>query len=81
MSKTCEYISKDQDPLHSWPLKMCGCATLQGKAYCGEHYYVIYKKGSASVKRAEKDIEKELKELELATLIAEQEEDMEVSDV
>ena len=77
MSKSCEYIAKDQDPLTHWPVTMCGCATLQGKNYCADHYYVMYKKGSANVKKVEKDIEKELKDIELAALIAAQEEDME----
>jgi hypothetical protein len=43
---------------------MCGKKTLSGKVYCEEHYYVVYKKGSASAgRRAEKEVEKEIAEL------------------
>jgi hypothetical protein len=49
---------------------------LEGKSYCHEHYYVVYKKGSSNLKNNTKAIEKEIAEIELAKLIAEQEEDM-----
>ena len=60
----CQYIGPEQDPLRDYPLKYCGCKALEGKAYCGEHYWTVYKKGSATAgKRAEKEVEKEIEEL------------------
>jgi hypothetical protein len=55
---TCEYIGPEQK---EWPFTMCGCQALTGKAYCGEHYWKVYQKGSAIAgKRKERAIEKEL---------------------
>lgn len=60
----CQYIGPDQDPLIHWPIKYCGCKTLSGKAYCGEHYWTVYAKGtSVNGKRKEKALEKEFEEL------------------
>lgn len=60
----CQYIGPDQDPLRHSPIKYCGAKTLEGKSYCGDHYYVVYKKGSATAgRRAEKEVEKEIAEL------------------
>ncbi len=74
----CQYIGPEQDPLRDWPIQMCGHKTLTGKVYCGDHYYVVYKKGtSVNGRRKEKVIEAEIKELELQQLIAEQEADNE----
>lgn len=39
----CQYIGNS---LHS-----CGCATVEGKSYCAEHYAVMYQKGTALGKR------------------------------
>ena len=65
MSTTCQYIGPEQDPIRDWPVQMCGCKTLEGKAYCGEHYWRVYEKGSAvNGRRAEKSLEAEIKELE-----------------
>jgi hypothetical protein len=64
MYKECQYIGPDQDPLKDWPIKYCGCKTLEGKAYCADHYYVVYAKGtSVNGKRKEKEVEKEIEEL------------------
>ena len=78
-SRTCQYIGPDQDPLTSWPIKMCGQKSIEGKSYCAEHYHVRYKMGSSATgaKKLEKLIEKELADLELQQLIAEQEMDKE----
>lgn len=73
----CQYIGPDQDPLIHWPIKMCGCKTLEGKSYCGDHYWKIYQKGTSTLKSNTKSIEAEIKEIELQRLIAEQEADME----
>ena len=60
----CQYIGPDQDPLKNWPIKYCGCKTLSGKAYCGEHYWVVYEKGtSVNGKRKEKALVKEFEQL------------------
>jgi hypothetical protein len=43
---------------------MCGCQTLQGKSYCGDHYWTVYKKGTATAgRRKEKEVEQEIAEL------------------
>jgi hypothetical protein len=43
---------------------MCGCQSLTGKVYCGDHYWRVYKKGTAIAGRtAEKAVEKEIAEL------------------
>jgi hypothetical protein len=62
---TCQFIGPDQDPIRDYPVMMCGCKSLAGKSYCGEHYWRIYEKGSAvNGRRAEKSLEAEIKELE-----------------
>ena len=69
---TCQYIGPDQDPLRDWPIKMCGCKTLEGKAYCADHYWVVYDKGtSVNGKRKSRAIEKEIEELKLQQEIEE----------
>lgn len=61
---TCQFIGPEQDPLRDYPVMMCGCKTLAGKAYCGEHYWRVYEKGSAvNGRRAEKSLEAEIEEL------------------
>lgn len=78
-SRTCEWIGADQDPARQWPIKLCGLKSLEGKSYCVDHYHRVYKKGSSATgaKKMEKLIEKELADVELSRLIAEQEADME----
>lgn len=45
----CQYIGPDQDPrLHD--IKKCGHTVIQGKAYCAEHYPVVYMVGSSITK-------------------------------
>lgn len=79
MSK-CTYLGPEYDS-RTWdymknPTPYCGCQTLEGKSYCADHYYVVYKKGSAFAGRtAEKAIEKEIADIELMKLIAQQEAD------
>ena len=69
--KGCQYIGPDQ---REWPYTMCGCQTLEGKVYCGEHYWTVYKKGSATAgRRAEKEVEKEIAELKRQQEIEEME--------
>ena len=70
-SKTCEYIGPEQK---DWPYVFCGQKSITGKSY-----HKMYKKGSSATgaKKMEKLIEKELADLELQQLIAEQEADRE----
>ena len=59
----CQYIGPEQDP-RKGPVTYCGKKTLTGKAYCEEHYHVVYRKGTTvNGKRKEKEIEKEIEEL------------------
>ena len=51
----CQYIGPNQDPLRHWPIKFCGCKTIDNKSYCQEHLKVMYQKGTALRKR-KKDI-------------------------
>lgn len=61
---TCQFIGPEQDPIRDYPVMMCGCKTLSGKAYCGEHYWRVYEKGSAvNGRRAEKSLEAEIEEV------------------
>jgi hypothetical protein len=77
-SKTCQYIGSEQK---EWPYTFCGQKSIEGKSYCAEHYHMMYKKGSSNTgaKKMEKLIDKELADLELQKLIAEQDSDMEKS--
>lgn len=60
----CQFIGPEQDPLRNWPIKMCGCKTIKGKAYCGEHYWTVYDRGTAIAgKRKAKSIDAEIEEL------------------
>ena len=74
--KTCQWIGPEQK---NYPYTMCGQKSIAGKSYCAEHYHRMYKKGSSATgaKKMEKLIERELADLELSRLIAEQEADME----
>ena len=38
----CQYIGA-QDTV---PYTTCGCASVQGKSYCSEHVWLVYKEGS-----------------------------------
>lgn len=72
---SCQYIGPEQDP-RKGPITYCGCKTLEGKAYCGEHYYVVYAKGtSVNGKRKERAIEKEIEDLKRQQEIEEIEND------
>ncbi len=56
----CQYIGIEQmEP----PFTYCGKKTLEGKSYCGDHYYVVYKKGSSNLKNNTRAIEAEIAEL------------------
>ena len=59
MSK-CQYIGSEQTRT---PYTHCGARALEGKVYCADHYYVVYKKGSSNLKNNTKAIEAEIAEL------------------
>jgi hypothetical protein len=69
-----EFDVRTHDYINS-PTPYCGCPTLEGKSYCADHYYVVYKKGSSNLKNNSKAIEKEIADIELKRLIAQQEAD------
>ncbi len=59
----CKYIGPEQDPQKA-QLVYCGAKTLQGKSYCGDHYYRVYQRGTAVAgRRKEKAIDQEIAEL------------------
>ncbi len=61
--KGCQYIGKEQDP-RKGPVTYCGAQTITGKAYCGDHYWVVYKKGTAIAgRKKEKEIDREIEDL------------------
>lgn len=60
----CQYLGPEQDPYRSWPVKYCGAEVVAGKNYCHDHYYVVYKKGTAiNGRRREKELDREIAEL------------------
>ena len=60
----CQYLGPEYDPhRHRGATPFCGAETIQGKNYCHEHYYVVYKKGSSNLKNNTKAIEAEIAEL------------------
>ena len=76
---SCTYLGPEFDArTWDWVSKAnpyCGGQTLEGKSYCADPYYVVYKKGSSNLKINTKAIEKEIADIELKRLIAQQEAD------
>ena len=66
----CQYIGPEQV---SGSYTMCGCKALwPGKAYCEEHVWKVYQKGSSKGnKRKLKEIENELADIKRLQEIAE----------
>lgn len=59
----CQYVGPEQDPQKA-PLVFCGAKTITGKSYCGDHYWKIYRKGTAIAgRKKEKAIDQEIAEL------------------
>jgi hypothetical protein len=59
----CTYLGPEFDA-RKWdyfnkPTPYCGCQTLEGKSYCADHYYVVYKKGSSNLKNNTRAIERD----------------------
>jgi hypothetical protein len=74
----CQWMGPEVDPLRDYPAPKCGHKVLEGSSWCGDHYWRVYKKGSSTAgRRKEKAIEKEIADIELQQLIAEQENDNE----
>jgi|AntAceMinimDraft_6_1070360.scaffolds.fasta_scaffold17846_2 hypothetical protein len=72
-ARTCQFIGAEQK---AWPYTFCGKKSIGGKSYCEDHYWEIYKKGSATAgRRAEKEVDKEIAELKLQQEINEMEND------
>jgi hypothetical protein len=59
-AKECQFIGADQK---EWPYTFCGHKSLEGKSYCADHYYVIYKRGSSNLKNNTKAIDAEIAEI------------------
>jgi len=60
----CQWLGPEQDPRTDWPVKYCGHRVIGGTAYCQEHYWKVYKKGSATAgRRREKEIDAEIADL------------------
>jgi len=61
----CQYLGTEYDSRrHRGPAPHCGAETIAGKSYCHEHYYVVYKKGTAvNGKKREKAVDKEIADL------------------
>lgn len=73
--RECQWIGPEQDP-RKGPIHYCGSTVIEGKSYCHDHYWRVYKKGSAVAgRKKEKAIEAEIAQIELQRLIAEQEQD------
>jgi hypothetical protein len=72
--RDCQYVGPEQDPRRG-SLHYCGAPVLAGKSYCGDHYWVIYKRGTALAgKKKEKAIDAEIADLKRQQEIAELEE-------
>lgn len=68
--RECQWIGPDQDP-RKGPIHYCGSAVISGKAYCGDHYWQVYQRGTAIAgKKKERAID-----AEIAALAAAQERD------
>jgi hypothetical protein len=60
----CQWLGSEQDPRTDWPVKYCNKRVIGGTAYCEEHYWKVYKKGSATAgRRREKEIDSEIADL------------------
>ena len=65
--RECQWIGPDQDPLIHNPIKYCGHKVIDGKSYCHDHYWKVYKKGTAVAgRKKEKAIDAEIAALKAA---------------
>jgi len=61
--RECQWIGPEQDPRRG-PLQYCGSAVISGKSYCGDHYWLVYKRGTAIAgKKREREIDREIESL------------------
>lgn len=61
----CQFIGSNQDTRTTWPIHYCGRPVISGTAYCDDHYWKVYKKGSATAgRRREKEIDAEIADLQ-----------------
>ena len=61
--RECQYIGPEQDP-RKGPIHYCGAKVIEGKNYCHDHYWIVYKKGTAIAgRKKEKAIDAEIESL------------------
>lgn len=61
MKQHCEWLGPEQT---NWPFVKCGAPSLAGKSYCGEHFWQVYKKGTATAgRRNERAIDREIEQV------------------
>ncbi len=61
--RECQWIGPDQDP-RKGPIQYCCAPVIAGKSYCGDHYWRVYKRGTALAgKKKEKAIDAEIADL------------------
>jgi len=53
---TCTYLGASTTP--------CGCATVEGRSYCADHLFLVYKQGTTRAKR-----KKELKTVDKVRIV------------
>jgi hypothetical protein len=59
----CQWWGPGVDPRNP-SARQCGCKVLEGSAWCGKHYWKVYKRGSVpNSKRREAAIDREIAEL------------------
>ena len=57
----CQFIGADQDPLKHYPVQYCGAKVIEGKNYCGDHYWRVYQRGTAIAgRKKERAIDQEI---------------------
>jgi hypothetical protein len=68
----CQWIGPEVDPLRDYgKYQCCGQKVLSGAAWCGEHYWKVYRKGTAIAgKTKAKEIDAEIADLKRIEEIA-----------
>lgn len=68
----CQWIGPEVDPIRDFgKYKCCGHKVVAGTAWCGDHYWRVYRKGSAIAgKTKAKEIDAEIEELKRLEEIA-----------
>jgi hypothetical protein len=68
----CQWLGPEVDPLRDWgKYTCCGQKVISGSAWCADHYWRVYRKGSAIAgKTKAKEIDAEIEELKRLEEIA-----------